>query len=84
MTEIINYAGVAFLAALIIYMLVLIFGALSEGRLARVGAAAEGARGLILESTFSSLPDVAATIYPWLPVRMLMRTQLDKINESRP
>ena len=44
MTEIINYAGVAFLAALIIYMLVLIFGALSDGRLARAGAAAEGER----------------------------------------
>jgi len=40
-------------------------------------AAHDGARGLILENTFTSLPDVAAYHYPWLPVRMLMRTRLD-------
>ncbi len=41
-------------------------------------AAADGARGLILLNTFDSLPDVAATIYPWwIPVRRLMRTRLD-------
>jgi fermentation-respiration switch protein FrsA (DUF1100 family) len=40
-------------------------------------AATDGARGLILENAFSSLPDVAATIYPWLPVRWLMRSRLD-------
>ena len=27
--------------------------------------------GLILESTFSSLPDMAAQVYPWFPVRLL-------------
>ncbi len=40
-------------------------------------AAADGARGLILENTFSSMPDVAAFHYPWLPARWLMRTRLD-------
>ncbi|MES1213186.1 MAG: alpha/beta hydrolase, partial [Singulisphaera sp.] len=40
-------------------------------------AAAEGARGLILENTFTSIPDVAAWHFPWLPVRTLMRTRLD-------
>jgi fermentation-respiration switch protein FrsA (DUF1100 family) len=40
-------------------------------------AAADGARGLILENAFSSVPDVAATIYPWFPVRWVMRTRLD-------
>ena len=40
-------------------------------------AAADGARALVLESTFSSLPDVAAHHYPWLPVHWLMRTRLD-------
>ncbi|HEY2761113.1 MAG TPA: alpha/beta hydrolase [Pirellulales bacterium] len=34
------------------------------------------ARGLVLENTFSSAPDVAAFHYPWLPVKM-MRTKLD-------
>jgi hypothetical protein len=40
-------------------------------------AAVDGARALVLENTFTSLPDVAAYHYPWLPVRMLMRTQLN-------
>lgn len=40
-------------------------------------AATDGARALILESSFSSLPDVAAFHYSWLPVRWLMRTRFD-------
>jgi uncharacterized protein len=44
-------------------------------------AAADGARGLVLQNTFSSLPDVAAHYFPWLPVRWLMRTRLDSINK---
>lgn len=32
---------------------------------------------MILESTFSSAPDVAAAVYPFLPARFLMRTRLD-------
>jgi fermentation-respiration switch protein FrsA (DUF1100 family) len=44
-------------------------------------AAADGARALVLENTFSSLPDVAAFHYPWLPVKLLMRTQLDSASK---
>ncbi len=40
-------------------------------------AAADGARALVLESAFSSVPDVAAYYYPWLPVHLMMRTRLD-------
>ena len=40
-------------------------------------AAKDGARGLIVENTFSSMPDVAAFHYPWIPVRWLMRTRMD-------
>ena len=40
-------------------------------------AAHDGARGLVLENTFTSLPDVAAYHYPWLPVRLVMRSQLN-------
>ncbi len=40
-------------------------------------AARDGARALVLESTFNNLPDVAAYHYPFLPVRWLMRTRLD-------
>ncbi len=44
-------------------------------------AARDGARGLILESTFTSLPDVAAVHYRWLPVHWLMRTRLDSLSK---
>jgi len=40
-------------------------------------AAKEGARGLILENTFTSLPDVAESHYPLLPVHWVMSTRLD-------
>jgi fermentation-respiration switch protein FrsA (DUF1100 family) len=42
-------------------------------------AARDGARGLVLESTFSSLPDVGAYHYRWLPVRWMMRTRMDSV-----
>ncbi len=44
-------------------------------------AAEDGARALVLENTFTSLPDVAAYHYPILPVRMLMRTRLDSLSK---
>ena len=37
--------------------------------------------GLILENTFTSLPDVAAFHDPWLPVRILMRNRLDSLSK---
>lgn len=40
-------------------------------------AAREGARALVLEGAFTSLPDVAAYHYPWAPVRLFMHTRLD-------
>ncbi len=40
-------------------------------------AAADGARGLVLESTFTSVPAAAAALYPYLPVRRMMRVRLD-------
>lgn len=44
-------------------------------------ASKDGARGLILESTFTSIPDVAAVHYRWLPVRLVMRTQLNSLSK---
>ncbi|MGD9723241.1 MAG: alpha/beta hydrolase [Pirellulales bacterium] len=46
-------------------------------------AAEDGARGLVLESTFTSLPDVAAFHYPWLPVKLVMRSQLNSAAKIR-
>ena len=42
-------------------------------------AAAEGARAIVLESTFTSIPDVAAHHYPWFPVRYVLRTRFDSL-----
>ncbi len=44
-------------------------------------AAKNGARGLILESTFSTLPDAAARQFPWLPVRWLMKNRYDSVTK---
>jgi len=44
-------------------------------------AAHDGARGLVLENTFTSLPDVAAAAMPWLPVKLLMRTRLNSVGK---
>ncbi|MDX1930668.1 MAG: alpha/beta hydrolase [Pirellulaceae bacterium] len=44
-------------------------------------AANSGARGLILQNTFTSLPDAAASIYWFLPVRWLMRNQYRSIDK---
>jgi uncharacterized protein len=44
-------------------------------------AATDGARALVLENTFTSLPDVAAYHYPWLPVKLLMRTRLNSADK---
>jgi hypothetical protein len=40
-------------------------------------AVEETPRGLILQNTFTSLPDVAAYHFPWLPVRLLVKTQFN-------
>jgi len=44
-------------------------------------AATDGARGLILESTFTSIRDMAARHYPWLPVGPLLRTRFDSLSK---
>jgi fermentation-respiration switch protein FrsA (DUF1100 family) len=42
-------------------------------------AAKDGARALILESTFTSLPEVATNHLPWLPAQWLMNTRLNSL-----
>lgn len=44
-------------------------------------AAIDGAKGLILLSTFTSLPDVGSHLFPLLPVKTVMRSRLDSINK---
>lgn len=42
-------------------------------------AAEDGARGLILESTFTSLPDVGAEHVPWMSPRLVMRNRFNSL-----
>ncbi len=37
-------------------------------------------RALVLASTFTSVPDLGAQIYPWLPVRLLARIEYDNLS----
>src|SRR5439155_9610288 len=46
-------------------------------------AAEGGARGLILESTFSSLPDVAAEHLPWLLPYWMMTQRFDSAEKIK-
>lgn len=56
---------------------IVLFGrSLGAGVAAWLAARAEPA-GLILESAFASVPDMAATVYPIFPVRLLARIRYD-------
>ena len=46
-----------------------------------VDLAQDGCRALVVESSFTSLPDVAARIFPFLPVRWVMRTRFDSLRK---
>ena len=52
---------------------VIIFGRSLGGAVAAWLAQSHRPAVLILESTFTSLPDIAAKLYPFLPVRLLLR-----------
>jgi uncharacterized protein len=60
---------------------IVLVGASLGGAVAVDLAAEDGARGLVLENTFTSLPDVAAEHLPLVPVRWLMRTRLDSLSK---
>jgi hypothetical protein len=44
-------------------------------------AAEDGARGLVLASTFTSLPDVACHHVKWIPARALMKNRFDSLSK---
>jgi fermentation-respiration switch protein FrsA (DUF1100 family) len=56
---------------------ILLFGRSLGGAVAAYLAERHEAMGLVLESTFTSVPAVAAQHYPWLPVRQLTRYRYD-------
>jgi fermentation-respiration switch protein FrsA (DUF1100 family) len=54
---------------------IILFGRSLGASIAADLATRQPAAGVILESAFTSVPDVAAQLYPWLPVRWLSRYQ---------
>ncbi len=56
---------------------VILFGESLGGGVMVDLAASDGARALVLDNTFSSMPEVASFHYPWLPVKLLMRSRFD-------
>jgi hypothetical protein len=52
---------------------IVVFGRSLGGSVASRLAATERPLGLIVESSFTSVPDVAEELYPWLPARWLSR-----------
>ncbi len=62
---------------------IIVFGRSLGGAVASHIAAQRPATALILESTFTSLPDLGAKFYPYLPVRLLARHRYDNIKHLR-
>jgi uncharacterized protein len=65
---------------------VIVWGASLGGGVAVDLASRKPCGALVLVKTFSTMPDVAARLYPWIPVRWLMRNRfnsLDKIRDCR-
>lgn len=59
---------------------IILFG-YSLGGAVAVDLAQDGARGLVLWSTFSTLPETAASHYPWLPTKLLMTQRYDSVSK---
>ena len=55
----------------------------SIGGAVAVHLATAGAKGLVLESTFDSLPRAAKIHYPFLPTRILMSNRFDSISKIK-
>lgn len=62
---------------------IILWGTSLGGAVAVDVATYRKAAGLILESTFSSARDVAQTIYPFLPMRFILRSQFNSAEKIR-
>lgn len=58
---------------------IVLFGESLGGGIATWLAVQESPRALILASTFTSVPDLGAQVYPWLPVRWLSRIHYNNL-----
>ncbi|NTV45401.1 MAG: alpha/beta fold hydrolase [Chlorobiales bacterium] len=62
---------------------IVIFGRSLGGGVATWLATRHTPRALILESTFTSIPELAAEVYPYLPARWLARTQYNNLRNLK-
>lgn len=62
---------------------IVVFGESLGGAIAAQLAGIERPAALVLASTFTSVPDLGAEIYPWLPVRALARIRFDTLERLR-
>ena len=62
---------------------IVIYGRSLGGGVAVAITAKQGAAALVLHGTFSNLPDVAASHFPWLPVRWLMRNRYPSVKRIK-
>ena len=60
---------------------IIILGHSIGGALAVHLAASQGARALILQRTFNAIAEPAANMFPWLPIRYVMRNKLRSIDK---
>ena len=60
---------------------VVVFGESLGGAVAAELCLHERAAGLILQSTFTSIPDIGAELFPWLPVRWLSSIRYDTLSK---
>lgn len=56
---------------------ILVWGESLGGGIASHLAATEPVGGLVLQSSFTSIPDIGAELFPWLPVKLLSRIRYD-------
>ncbi len=56
---------------------IIVYGESLGGGVAAEMALREKVAGLILQSTFTSIPDVGAELFPWLPVRLISTIKYD-------
>lgn len=58
---------------------IVLFGESLGGAVSIELATRRAVRAVIVEDTFTSIPDLGAELYPWLPIRLLARTRFDSL-----
>jgi fermentation-respiration switch protein FrsA (DUF1100 family) len=58
---------------------IILMGRSLGGGVSVAAAAEQGARALVLEATFPRMTDAAAHLYPYLPVRLVMRNRYNSV-----